>query len=325
MTSQGSPSDTLDVWRERINTRARSVEGVRPLVHPCDFNDFVFTEHASDLAGVQRWIAGLPGNWVFRGQRNETWTLENSIRRASTRSAPLPGFGGQAIYEGSSVFDHLCNETKMLDAFRSRAHHFLSDTPGEDEILDWLALMQHHGAPTRLLDWTESPYVALFFAVEEPDDRAHSIWAVSLDWLTQQSAPVLSSNDPRVRVTQLNAILRAGTEIPVVVAASTLRINARQAAQQGLFLLSLQPDRDFCSSLLGMMTTPDIVKNPVLRKLIVEPCARIDLLRELKRMNLTAAALFPGLDGFARGLRINLEIDVDEHKRTAVAAMRPAP
>ena len=57
-------------------------------------------------------------------------------------------------------------EERTLRIFKRKAHHFLDRTPAEEEEFEWLALMQHHGAPTRLLDFTWSPYVAAFFALE---------------------------------------------------------------------------------------------------------------------------------------------------------------
>ena len=57
-------------------------------------------------------------------------------------------------------------EERILRIFKRKAHHFLSAGPLPDDDFEWLALMQHHGAPTRLLDFTWSPYVAAFFALQ---------------------------------------------------------------------------------------------------------------------------------------------------------------
>ena len=54
---------------------------------------------------------------------------------------------------------------------------FLGHVPEWEDDFQWLALMQHHGAPTRLLDFTWSPYVAAFLALERAVDDA-AVWAI---------------------------------------------------------------------------------------------------------------------------------------------------
>lgn len=59
------------------------------------------------------------------------------------------------------------HEYLLTREFRLRAHHYLTDLPDDADYLEWWSLMRHYGAPTRLLDWTYSIYVATYFALEK--------------------------------------------------------------------------------------------------------------------------------------------------------------
>src|SRR5205085_4333981 len=63
-------------------------------------------------------------------------------------------------------------EARAMRIFRRKAHIYLQDRTALEDDLRCLALMQHHGAPTRLLDFTKSPYVAAFFALENATGSA---------------------------------------------------------------------------------------------------------------------------------------------------------
>src|ERR1700688_579806 len=110
--------------------------------------------------------------WAFRGQGTDR-VLAASIERVAIK----PGIA----------------EDYVMREFRRRAHQYAAEVPRDDD-LEWLALMQHHGAPTRLLDWTRSPHVAAFFAAQssnsenpfittKPEKQVEPfvIWAVDVD------------------------------------------------------------------------------------------------------------------------------------------------
>ncbi|WP_108470692.1 FRG domain-containing protein [Rhodanobacter thiooxydans] len=105
------------------------------------------------------------GLFVFRGQADASWDLLTSLERAYIRS-------GQTIYSLENT------EHWMLDEFKNKFYLHSSTPPRSANTFEWLALMQHHGGATRLLDFTKSIYVAAYFsALNAINDSA--IWAIN--------------------------------------------------------------------------------------------------------------------------------------------------
>lgn len=106
----------------------------------------------------------LIGNF-FRGQSDCAWPLRPTLLRL-----PYPADAGA---------DQLLSlEGALRESFRSRAHLYLKPAlvPSGTNAFVWWQVMQHYGAPTRLIDWTQSPYVAAYFAVVDHWDRDGVVW-----------------------------------------------------------------------------------------------------------------------------------------------------
>lgn len=78
---------------------------------------------------------------------------------------------------------------ELLSGFRKLALLHLQDLPSNDDLTGWLALMQHYGGPTRLLDWTECPFVGMYFALwEEPKAGNYpAVWQLIWTGLNEKS------------------------------------------------------------------------------------------------------------------------------------------
>ena len=104
------------------------------------------------------------GVWVFRGHSDVSYKLIPSVGRST------PSSKSRQKYE-ASLFNIFCRE----------AVSHLRTVPSDD--WEWLSIAQHHGLPTRLLDWTANPLVALYFAVEantEVDGELFALYSTSM-------------------------------------------------------------------------------------------------------------------------------------------------
>lgn len=207
-------------------------------------------------------------NYVFRGQASARWKLESSLDRAIKQ---LP------------TNRHKETRDKHLENFKlaSRGRRGKSPNKIEDDD-EWWALGQHHGLATPLLDWTESPFVALYFAYEQvstdgADYRA--VWAIS-------TTAVKRLKDAKVVVPESDE-------------------NARLVSQRGLFVK--------CPAMTDLESAvQEIFKgDSKYARLIKIKCPnkkRTVCVRSLNRMNINHSSLFPDLYGASVDCNTKLRI-----------------
>jgi hypothetical protein len=236
--------------------------------------------------------------WIYRGQKDSVWDLVSSIERC---------FDRQDI--GTQL--RMKVEAELLRQFKRTFHHYSNRLPPEYCVLEWLSLMQHYGAPTRLLDFSYSIYVAAYFAVEEADSDS-AIWAISDTWtlnetirkleaLKKDNAAQLKSRFSETTESIINGLFLNEPFARCVCAVNPFRLNDRLRIQKGVFLMP----GDLCSSFdanLKSMAGYDDSVNCV--KLIIPKDLRTEAIRSLFDMNISRTNLFPGLDGFARSLAV---------------------
>jgi hypothetical protein len=255
------PYTTLDAWRE-------------------------FVDYWESLTEV-----GLPTEvpYLFRGQPDADWSL-------------LPLFTRYANEARLTIEQALRLENQALTEFTRQAHlhltpNILRETSG---LMGWWSLMQHYRAPTRLLDWTKSPCVAAYFAVAEHLDKPGAIWVVHVrtvkDYMKtrygQEHLP-LNQGDAAEREALCSPEAR-----PTLYFVRRPRETDRMAAQQGYFSVSPQVLTDHADLLHA--ATLNVKPDPQFFRFVIRPDLKLKFLRTLLAMNVTARALFPGVDGLGK-------------------------
>ena len=157
-------------------------------------------------------------------------------------------------------------EKEALVRFQLEAHPYFAHVPRN--VWELMAIAQHHGLPTRLLDWSNNPLVALYFAVARGFECDAAVYFFPYErWFT----PEMRSDDPFT--------------VSEVVGLAVSHLTPRLTAQAGFFTLQPDPTEQF--EILG------------LRRMRIAASSRHELRETLFGYNVNEKALFPGLDGVA--------------------------
>ena len=216
-------------------------------------------------------------NFIWRGQRCSAWELQPALDRLTKR---LSAAERKGLLE------------KFKFASRGR-RSVLSHSPSEDE---WWALGQHFGLKTPLLDWTLSPFIALFFAFWEPDRSPTDLRAVF----------ALSVKNVRVKG---QGLLKGGKHRKkdlIRFVSPLTEDNARLINQHGLFTHS--PCELSIERWIDLYFKDFKSKNWVLAKMTIQERARNSVLQSLERMAISPLELFPDLTGASEYCNLCLEV-----------------
>ena len=209
------------------------------------------------------------------------------------------------------------SEFWILREFKKRARNYLNNLPDDGDTIGWLSLMQHYGTPTRLIDFSHSFYVAMYFALIDAKSDA-AIWAIDHNWLLDIGHNSFDISRKGLRDEWEDGVYQAAnqylTEVlssasrsseeseacdkKAVIVAEPFQFNPRLGAQQGLFAIQT----DLSVSFIENLQAHNRYSFEKFQKIIIKNTLRETALAHLRAMNITSETLFPGVEGFARSI-----------------------
>lgn len=192
---------------------------------------------------------------IYRGVTRSKYEFISSAGRMKIRSE----------FQRSEI------ERLILETFKERSVPYVESRPESE--WEWLALAQHHGLPTRLLDWTRNPLVATYFAVRNEHDGDSAIYVV-------KNETILTPTEEWPNPLEVGGI--PTRYIP-------RHVTQRIIAQNGLFTFHPQPEKPYLEVDLD--------------KLIIPNRFRKKLKQELYNYGVHQGSMFPGLDGLAEHIK----------------------
>lgn len=244
-------------------------------------------------------------DYGFRGHANSGWQLETTLSRfVSEIQLNYPERGSHNERE---LLTKLCLQ-RLHEEFGNNLITN-NDLPQDRvEKIDLWQYGQHFGLPSPLLDWTHSPFIALFFAISESakneEEKTRCVWVINLNMLTHVNDQVINEVRPKFE-NQISPESVLYQQFPTSEIVREINENNRRIAfQQGFFT-----KHEYYKSLeVWLKRVVDEMTfgkgdSPVLRKLNF-PCSereRASMLDRLDKMNINNRTLFPDIFGSVRG------------------------
>lgn len=268
-------------------------------------------------------------NFYFRGQANSEWSLSSSLERLVRN------------HHNRDELFNLCliYESQMLSDFKWKYPLYEKVfLPALDDNVEWLSLMQHYGACTRLLDFSDSIFVALYMAMQNFYNGSCTIWGVNKNFLNHKLTEQYYREHKECKKAKFTPFRNIeafsfdfanrfiehdfpkGECLQQIISIKPKMCNERIARQQGLFLMPTDLSVSFMTNLENtcsgsiyynewdyskFIQYSQVDKNKSqnmeirIFRIDIHHSLKLGLTKLLSQMNITAETMFPGVSGLA--------------------------
>jgi len=231
-----------------------------------------------------------------KSRKWRTYTAFRGLpRRFGNLNSSLQRLGGNLRWK----------ERRLIDSFRTYAcEHLPRGT-------DWHAVLlgQHHGLPTRLLDWTSSPLVAMFFAAEKNSAEDGEIWCVRRVETNRFLSPIFAELLEK-RKTQHFDVEALSTRFPTMEAFDSAEANPHSPSLLFFEPPSISPRIINQFAFFSVIPDPNWSTESFLQahpdhcwRVVVRAGLKMEIKERLMIMNVSERIIYPGLDGISRWLK----------------------
>ena len=248
--------------------------------------------------------------------RIESWSELQETLFAESWNASIARFRSNNVFRGVPRVTHALDTSLQTGGFVTHEKHLLTSfrkyalrsAVHGDWVWHWLSLAKHHGLPTRLLDWTYSPYVAMHFATHDVHDfdQDGAIWCVDYS-VTNELLP-----RPLKKILEHDGANIFTTEMLNRVAATLDDFDAMGKDDFVLFFEPPSLDERIVNQ-FALFSLPSSARLPLedllhsreatYRRIIIPAGLKWEIRDKLDQANITERVLFPGLDGLSQWLK----------------------
>jgi len=257
-----------------------------------------------NITGMEQLIYelnNLSNSFVFRGHANCKWNLESTLERLLSSNLTAERL--------------LAYEEYSVKLFKSKFNIYNAKEKEPDSTLSWLAMMQHYGVPTRLLDFSTSPYVALYFAIEERNGNTQEdlcVFAFDYTAINEIGITQLKSTDSEFKLSQIEASHKSDHVFETTINRFSYNmawvtepgeLNGRIDRQSGCFMICCNK-----GAKLQDILNSEIYSSCDMFKFIIPKDFYHSIYALLRKMNINGKTLYGDLQGLGRSIKMELSV-----------------